>query len=289
MKISINSKEFQILEKLGKGGNGQVFRAYNKEENKDYAIKTILIEDLNEEDKNFIENEAKILSNFTDTDNHIVKYYGANKDNESFYILMEFCESLDLKKFIRESKSLIDENIIYKIVNEICLGIREIHKRNIIHRDLKPENIFIDKNNDIKIGDFGISRQLSNTKKYSNSSIGTLNYMAPEVVKGEDYNTKVDIWDFGCIIYELLTLKICFDGKDLSSIPKILSGKHGTIDINKYNPKWQDLINLLLKLDYKERPDIEWVYNFIRKELNPDNKIIKSPEKVLIGHDSKKK
>jgi len=113
MKISINSKEFQILEKLGKGGNGQVFRAYNKEENKDNAIKTILIEDLNEEDKNFIENEAKILSNFTDSDNHIVKYYGANKDNESFYILMEFCESLDLKKFISESKSLIDENIVY--------------------------------------------------------------------------------------------------------------------------------------------------------------------------------
>ncbi len=193
MKISINSKEFQILEKLGKGGNGQVFRAYNKEENKDYAIKTILIEDLNEEDKNFIENEAKILSNFTDSDNHIVKYYGANKDNESFYILMEFCESLDLKKFISESKSLIDENIVYQIVNEICLGIRELHKRNIIHRDLKPENIFIDKNNNIKIGDFGISRQLSNTKKYSKSSIGTLNYMAPEVIKGEDYNTKVDI------------------------------------------------------------------------------------------------
>ena len=253
MKISINSKEFQILEKLGKGGNGQVFLAYNKEENKNYAIKAILIKDLDEEDKIFIENEAKILSNFTDANNHIVKYYGATKDNESFYILMEFCESLDLKKFIRESKSLIDENIAYKIVNEICLGIREIHKRNIIHRDLKPENIFIDKNNDIKIGDFGISRQLSNTKKYSKSSIGTLNYMAPEVVKGEDYNTKVDIWDFGCIIYELLTLKICFEGKDLSSIPKILSGKHGTIDINKYNPKWQDLINLLLKMDYKRK------------------------------------
>ena len=59
MKISINSKEFQILEKLGKGGNGQVFRAYNKEENKDYAIKTILIEDLNEEDKNLLKMRQK--------------------------------------------------------------------------------------------------------------------------------------------------------------------------------------------------------------------------------------
>ena len=106
---------------------------------------------------------------------------------------MEFCESLDLKKFIAENKTLIDENIVYNIVLEICLGIKEIHKRNIIHRDLKPENIFIDKNHHIKIGDFGISRQLSNTTKYTYSSIGTTNYMAPEVINGDKYNTKVDM------------------------------------------------------------------------------------------------
>ena len=81
--------------------------------------------------------------------------------------------------------------------------------------------------------------------------------MAPEVINGEKYNTKVDIWGFGCIIYELLTRKICFEGKGLSCVPKILSGKHGKIDINKYKQKWQELIDLLLKIDFNERPDIE--------------------------------
>ena len=109
--------------------------------------------------------------------------------------------------------------------------------------------------------------------------------MAPEVINGEKYNTKVDIWGLGCIIYELLTMKITFEGKNLSSIPKITSGKHGTIDTNKYNSKWQELIDLLLKLDYNDMPDIEWIYNFIIKELSvnkPKN------EERFFRRDSKK-
>ena len=271
MKITINSKEYKIGKELGKGGNGQVFQAFNEEENKYYAIKKILIKDLNEEDKITIKTEIKILSNFADTNNHIVKYYGSSLDNEALYILMEFCEGINLKKYIAESKTLIDENIVYNIVLEICLGIKEMHNNKILHRNLKPENIFIDKNNNIKIGNLGISRQLINTKKYASKNKGAINYMAPEVIKGEKYNTKVDIWDFGCIIYELLTREICFEGKELSCIPKILSGKNGKIDVNKYKPQWQKLIDILLQLDFNERPDIEWVYNFIIKKLKEIN------------------
>ena len=93
--------------------------------------------------------------------------------------------------------------------------------------------------------------------------------MAPEVINGEKDNIKEDRWSFG--IYELLTREICFEGKELSCIPKILSGKHGKIDENKYKPQWQELIDLLLKLDFNERPDIEWVYNFIIKKLQERN------------------
>lgn len=272
--ISINSKEYIIGEELGKGGNGQVFLALDEKENK-YAIKKISIKGLNEDQINSIENEAKILSNIGDTNNHIVKFYGSCINNDDFYILMEFCEGLDLNKFIKEKNTLIDETLVYNIVLEICLGIKELHKRNIIHRDLKPENIFIDKNHHIKIGDFGISRQLTSTK-YTYSVIGTNFYMAPEIINAVQYNTKVDIWSFGCIIYELLTLKVCFEGKGLSFVNKITSGKHGKIDTNKYKPKWQELIDSLLKLNYKERPDIESIYNFILKELNPKIKIIEN-------------
>ena len=92
-------------------------------------------------------------------------------------------------------------------------------------------------------------------EKYANTAIGTNYYMAPEVIKGENYNNKIDIWALGCIIYELFTLNICFESKSLFGfVNKITEEKQGIIDINKYNPKWQNLIDLLLINNYKERP-----------------------------------
>ena len=206
---------------------------------------------------------------------------------------MEYCET-DLKKFIdnhKNKKEFIDEKIIYNFVLELCLGIKEIHKHNLIHRDLKPENIFI-KDNKIKIGDFGISKQLQISEKYAFSAVGTNFYMAPEIIKGEKYNTKIDIWGLGCIIYELLTLKTCFKSESLFGfVNKILNEKHGNIDINKFNKKWQSLIDLLLKKNYKERPNIDEVYNYLKNNIE---KVIISKidsndynkEKIKIGKEN---
>ena len=82
---------------------------------------------------------------------------------------MEFCDGENLRNFINKNmnnNTLIDENIIYNIIKQICLGIKEIHNKKIIHRDLKPENIFMNKNMEIKIGDFGISKELDIYKTY---------------------------------------------------------------------------------------------------------------------------
>ena len=96
---------------------------------------------------------------------------------------------------IIKKNKYIDENLIYSIITDICLGLKDIHNKDIIHRDLKPENIFIDGNNNIKIGDFGISKQLTNVSKYAyTKGIGTINYMAPEILNGKKYNNKIDIW-----------------------------------------------------------------------------------------------
>ena len=267
MIIQINSQEYKIIKELGQGAFGKVYQVINNNCNKYYAIKKILLKNLNENQFENIQNEAKILSNIESE--YIVKYYDSFKDKDSFNILMEYCEN-DLKNFINEYKNkneLLDENIIYNIIKQICLGIKEIHKKNLIHRDLKPENIFINKDYKIKIGDFGISKELDFNNKYAYTSIGTNIYMAPEMIKGEKYNEKVDIWALGCIIYELFTLNACFESKCLFGlVNKILNENHGTIDINKYNNKWQNLIDLLLKKDYKERPNIDKVYEFFNKE-----------------------
>ena len=271
MSIKINTEEYEIIKQLGKGGFGEVYLVSNKKDNKKYAVKKIVINNLAEDKIKGIENEAIILSSISSE--HIVKYYDSFMDSHCFYILMEYCEN-DLKKFINEHKGkneFLDENIIYNIVLEICLGIKEIHKHNLIHRDLKPENIFINKDNKIKIGDFGISKQLNINQKYAFSAIGTNYYMAPEIIKGEKYNNKIDIWALGCIIYELFTFNICFESESLLGLVNaILEKNHGKIDLKKYNLKWQNLIDLLLKKDYKERPNIDEVYNYVNNILKKE-------------------
>jgi serine/threonine protein kinase len=164
---------------------------------------------------------------------------------------MEFGGEKNLKQFIRELEGkLIEEKIIKNIIKQLCLGLKEIHKNKLIHRDLTPDNIFIDDNYRIKIGDFGVSRKLSANTKYAKTHTGKTHYNPPEVEKGEKYDYRADIYSLGCVIYELFTLNEYY-------VDKNNPNKNAIIDINIYNKKWQELLDLLLKYDYHERPFIE--------------------------------
>ena len=92
----------------------------------------------------------------------------------------------------------------------MLLGLQYIHKNGIIHRDLKPLNILLDKNGNPKISDFGISKTLENSKKYTGTIVGSYIYMSPEALKGSYYDTKADIWSLGCIMHELCSFKVNF-------------------------------------------------------------------------------
>ena len=127
MIININNVEYKIIKELGKGAFGRVVQVLNKKNNKYSAIKIISIkEEKNEEIQSF-EKEAEILSKFN-CDN-IVKYYDSSKDDNNIYILMEYCDGNNLRHFIdknKNNKSLIKENILYNIIKQICIGIKEI-------------------------------------------------------------------------------------------------------------------------------------------------------------------
>ena len=260
--IKINNVEYRIIKELGKGGSGNVNQVLNLSDNKYYAIKLIPIKDETKEKIQIYEKESEILSKFNC--NHIVKYYDSSKDNNNIYILMEFCDGDNLRNFINKNmnnNTLIEENILYDIIKQICIGIKEIHDKKIIHRDLKPENIFINDNMNIKIGDFGISKQIEifNTQITYNKE-GTYDYIAPEILYKGIFNNKSDIWSLGCIIYELFTLNIYNKDKIFNEIKQI--------DNTIYNNKWQILINSLLEPDYKQRFDIDQVKQFLENEFN---------------------
>jgi NIMA (never in mitosis gene a)-related kinase len=177
---------------------------------------------------------------------------------------MEYCDEKDLKTFInlyKDKDEYINENIIYNIIKQICFGIKEIHDKNIVHRDLKPQNIFMCKGQQIKIGDFGISKQLFYSQNYKSTKIsaGTYGYVAPEIIQNRKYNKKSDIWSFGCIVYELFHLSEHY-------LDIYIGVKK--IDKEIYNEKWQVLIDLLLEFNPDKRPDINQIIEFIHKNFD---------------------
>ena len=261
MYIDIYSRKYKVIGKLGKGGFGSVYKVMN--ENQFYAIKEINIEDESKESITEVLKEAEFLSKFDNE--YIIKYFGSSINNDKFYIIMEYVDGKDLRnilnEYIKENKK-IDEKIIINIIKQICLGIREIHNKNIIHRDLKPENILLDKNNKIKIGDFGISKQFNSYKSYTFTLSGksTIVYAAPEIYGNGNYNKKSDIYSLGCIIYELFTLSLYFNDKMRNNIKTI------------NNDKYQKLINSSLEVDCNKRLDIEQILNnfILDKNLEKD-------------------
>ena len=273
MSIVIRNIEYTIIKNLGEGGYGKVILAESKLDNKCYAIKEISIKDeMKYKIKNF-QNEADILSRFNSK--NIVKYYDSFKDNDKFYILMEYCDGQNLKDFINKNKeknTLIEENVLYKIIKQICLGIKEIHEKNIIHRDIKPENIFMNEKLEIKIGDFGISKNFGSNEDYTltNTKAGSIGYIAPEILTQGICNIKSDMYSLGCILYELFNLRNYFNDNTYHQIKKI--------DSDIYNYRWQSIINSLLEIDDNKRMDINKVYDILitelEKEINNKNIII---------------
>ena len=262
-----NNKKYMIIEKLGQGAFGFTYKVLNKDDLNFYVIKTIPLKEVNKEELEKIKNEAKILSTLDNS--HIVKYYESFKDDYFFNIVMEYCEGLDLRKYINDHKDkseYIDKNIIYHILSDICSGLKEIHDKNLIHRDLKPENLFLTRDFKIKIGDFGISKILDSGNKYAQTQVGTILYMAPEIIEGNKYTSKVDIWSLGCILYELCTLNNCFISNSLKDImEKICSAKYENIDMELYGEDLQLLINTMLIKDRNKRSSIDEIRRIINK------------------------
>ena len=192
--IIINNTQYQIIKELGKGGFGKVYQVLNKSDNKYYAIKQIPIKVETKDKIESFQNEINILSKINC--NNIVKYYGSSIDNNNIYVLMEYCDGETLKSFIdKHSKNnlFIKEKILKSIIQQICMGIKEIHNLKLENLDLKPENIFMNDNMDIKLGNFDLSKQINFDKTNTKNKSGDNYYIAPELLIKGIYNEKSDI------------------------------------------------------------------------------------------------
>jgi len=208
---------YQIIEELGKGGMGRVYKVLDKEVNAKVALKLIKPEIAS--DKKTIErfrNELKVARDIAHK--NVCRMYDLGKEAGAYYITMEYVSGEDLKSFIRRS-GLISVGKAIAIANQVCEGLLEAHRLGVVHRDLKPQNIMIDKDGNARIMDFGIARSLR-AKGITGSGvmIGTPEYMSPEQVEGKEADQRADIYSLGVILYEMVTGRVPFEGDTPFSI-----------------------------------------------------------------------
>jgi serine/threonine protein kinase len=201
---------YQIIEELGKGGMGRVYKVLDKETKEKIALKLIKPEIA--ADKKTIERFRNELTTARKIRHkNVCAMYDLNKDKDSYYITMEFVSGGDLKKFIRRSGQMGIGKAI-SIAKQICDGLEEANGLGIVHRDLKPNNIMIDDNGNARIMDFGIARTVKE-KGITGSGvmIGTPEYMSPEQVEAKEVDQRSDIYSLGIIMYEMLTGRLPFE------------------------------------------------------------------------------
>ena len=142
------------------------------------------------------------------------------------FLVMDYARCGDLRTFIRSRQSLLNERVVLMLLMQMAVSISYCHRRNIMHRDLKPENIFISSAGILKLGDFGLAREISEESMMARTRCGTADYIAPEVLQDKPYSFSCDMWSLGCITYELLMLKHPFrDRTALATVQRVLRGR----------------------------------------------------------------
>jgi serine/threonine protein kinase len=237
---------YRIIENLGIGGMGVVFKAIHVKLDKLFALKMIAPGlAMNENFIKRFQTEAKALAKFEDP--NIVRIYDLREYNDQWFIVMEYVNGHTLLDIIRKEGAFPLQNAL-PILNQMLTAIGHAHSAGIIHRDLKPNNVMISTDGKVKITDFGLAKdQASMTTTLSVTSGGTLYYMSPEHVKGFQFTDKrSDIYSIGMTFYEMITGTVPF--KDLQSDFDIRESiiRKDTIKPSVYNknipPELEDIV-----------------------------------------------
>ena len=237
---------YEIIEELGAGGMGRVYRAFDTRIKEEVALKLLRPEVASrpktvERFRNEIRLARKIVHK------NVCRMFDMGEERSTHFITMEYVAGEDLKSFIRRVGQLPVGKAVL-IGRQIAEGLTEAHKIGVVHRDLKPGNIMIDKDGDAKIMDFGIARSLAGGgTTVEGAIIGTPEYMSPEQVEGKEKDRRTDIYALGIILFEMVTGRVPFEG----ATPFSIANKHKTEpapDAAALNPQVpQGLSRLILR------------------------------------------
>lgn len=237
------SSKYEIIQEIGRGAFSIVYKVKSKENNNIYCLKKINTKKTKDK-----ENEINILSNLSHP--NLIKCFFSFYNSENIYIIMDFCEFGDLFSLlqsVKKKKVFVNEDIIWNIAIQVLVGLNYLHSKKIIHRDIKLLNLFMTKDKKIKIGDMGMSI-IFDEEELIHSRVGTPLYIAPELVKKEKYDYKIDIWSLGCSLYHLAKTVPPFTDENLIKLGNsIINEQPSNLPICYSNELYEFILRLMIK------------------------------------------
>jgi eukaryotic-like serine/threonine-protein kinase len=257
-------EHYEIGAAIGAGGMGEVYRARDTRLGRDVAIKTLPAAFADDPDRlSRLQREAKVLASL----NHpnIAQIYGLGESGGISCIVMELVEGETLQGRLSRGPIPVEEAV--RIARQILEALEAAHEKDIVHRDLKPANVKITPDGNVKVLDFGLAKQplqanpdVSNSPTLSMAAtagviLGTAAYMSPEQARGENTDERSDLFSFGCVLYEMLTVRQAFQGKTVSDIlaSVLVREPDFTLLPQDLNPRFYELLRRCLEKDPKRR------------------------------------
>jgi serine/threonine protein kinase/tetratricopeptide (TPR) repeat protein len=283
--IGSTISHYQILEKLGEGGMGVVYKAHDTNLDRVVALKFLPAHLSSSPDNKarFLQ-EAKATAALTHP--NILSVYEISENNGSMFLAMEYIEGQTLRKFIADLKTGSGVSIHQALdwSENIAQGLKAAHEKRIVHRDIKSENIMVSRDGHVKIMDFGLAKlKNDSTLTKTGTSVGTLAYMSPEQAQGQTADTRSDLWSLGIVFFELLTADLPFKSEHEPGLLYLVVNQDppSPSDLDRRIPHSIDaVVRKLLAKDRNERyqsaDEVLEALRRVRQDLNtaaaPDRK-----------------
>ena len=256
---------------LGRGSYGKAVLVRSvSDPRQQFVLKLVKLHRLSIEAATAARAEAQILSKLSHA--NIIQYIESFETQGRLVIVMSYADAGDLQSRIdqaQEAGQHLSENEILGVLIQVALGLKYCHDVGVLHRDLKPQNVFLTQDGVVKLGDFGVARELDHTAAVAQTAIGTPYFISPEIASGECYGRPADIWALGVTLYTMMALKPPFSGSNLAAlVARILRGIYAPLPA-MYSPELKELCKAMLAQSPSARPSISDVLRapFIRARL----------------------